>query len=322
MLHTPPRKPRRARAFGMFLLVVLLAFAGFGIWVDQTLDRAPVLTDYPGRPAAGKGTTWLLVGSDNRDDLGPDQQVELATGGDMDSARTDTIILVHVPALGSSRSTAMVSIPRDSYVPVPGYGQDKINAAFAIGGPRLLVQAVEGATGIRVDHYAELGFGGFANVVDAMGGVPMCLSEPMDDPLAGISLSAGCQKLDGRNALGFVRSRATPRADLDRMVHQREFMSALLRRATDPRVSLDPVRWVRVEKAFTDAMTVDSGAHVWDLARLAWALRGSTVATTVPIAGFVTNDSGDVVSWDQEAASRLFKAMAADEALPDDTLQS
>src|SRR6202012_2658863 len=130
----------------------------------------------------------------------------------------------------------MVSLPRDSYVPIPGYGRDKINAAFAMGGARLLVQTVEQATGLRLDHYVEVGFSGFAAVVDALGGVTLCPGAPIDDPLAGIDLPAGCQKLDGRDALGYVRSRATPRADLDRMVNQRQFMSALLDRMASPAV--------------------------------------------------------------------------------------
>jgi LCP family protein required for cell wall assembly len=216
----------------------------------------------------------------------------------------------------------MVSIPRDSYLPVPGYGSDKINAAFAVGGPQLLVQTVEQATGVRLDHYAEIGFSGFAAVVDAMGGVTMCPPEPITDPLAGIDLRAGCQKLDGRNALGYVRTRATPRADLDRMVNQRDFMSALLHRAASPAVWLNPVRWYTLESSTTGALTVDEGAHVWDLVRLGWALRGSTITTTVPIGGFTNGSSGSVVVWDKEAASRLFTALAADSPLPQDVLQS
>jgi LCP family protein required for cell wall assembly len=131
----------------------------------------------------------------------------------------------------------MVSIPRDSYLPIPGYGEDKINAAFVVGGAPLLAQTVEQATGIRLDHYAEIGFDGFAVLVDAVGGVTMCPTEPISDPLAGIDLPAGCQKLDGRNALGYVRTRATPRADLDRMMNQRQFMSALLHRAQPGRAA-------------------------------------------------------------------------------------
>jgi LCP family protein required for cell wall assembly len=216
----------------------------------------------------------------------------------------------------------MVSIPRDSYVPIPGYGKDKINAAFALGGPVLLAQTVEQATGIRLDHYIEIGFGGFAAVVDALGGVTMCPPEAINDPLAGIDLPAGCQKLDGRNALGYVRSRATPRADLDRMVNQRRFMSALLHRASSPAVWLNPLRWFSVESSTTGALTVDNGTHVWDMARVGWALHGSMLTTTVPIGEFSSNDAGAVVVWNHDAASRLFTALSRDERPPQDVLQS
>jgi LCP family protein required for cell wall assembly len=301
---------------------MLLAFAGFGVWVDRSLHRAPVFADYPGRPAPGRGTTWLLVGSDSRSDLSPEQQSDLATGGDTGNGRTDTIMLIHVPGLTSDVAPTLVSIPRDSQVSVPGNDENKINAAFSLGGPALLVQTVEQSTGIRVDHYAEIGFAGFADVVDAAGGVTMCPTRPISDPLAGIDLAAGCQKLNGRNALGYVRTRATPRADLDRMINQRAFLSALLRRTSSPAVWLNPFRWLSLGTAFSNAVTVDSGVHVWDLARLGWALRGSPVTTTVPIAGTTINDLGDVVVWNSDAASRLFSAMSADEPVPRDVLQS
>lgn len=304
------------------VVAALLAFVGFGFWVDRSLHRAPVLADYPGRPAPGHGTNWLLVGSDSRSDLSPEQQSDLATGGDIGNGRTDTIMLVHVPGLTSDVAPTLVSIPRDSDVTIPGNGEDKINAAFTLGGARLLVQTVEEATGIRMDHYAEIGFAGFVDVVDAVGGVTMCPTQPISDPLAGIDLAAGCQKLDGRNALGYVRTRATPRADLDRMINQREFLSALFHRAASPTVWLNPFRWMPLKSSLTNAVTVDTGAHVWDLTRLAWALRGSPVTTTVPIGSSIVNDLGDVVEWNSDAASRLFSALSADEPVPQDVLQS
>lgn len=304
------------------LLVFVLAVAGLGVWLDRSLHRIPVLADYPDRPAAGRGTTWLLVGSDSRQDMTPEQQAELSTGGDLGSGRTDTMLLVHVPGLGSDASTTMVSIPRDSYVDIPGYGQDKINAAFSLGGAPLLAQTVEQATGMRLDHYAEIGFDGFAVVVDAVGGVTMCPAEPITDPLAGIDLPAGCQELDGRTALGFVRSRATPRADLDRMVNQRQFMSALVQRASSPSVLLNPLRWYPMTHAAVDAVAVDESAHVWDLGRLAWAMSGDITTTTVPIGEYTDNGSGSVVMWDSDTASRLFEALAADTAVPQDVIEA
>ena len=239
-----------------------------------------------------------------------------AHGGDTGSSRTDTILLAHIPGFGSDTPTTLVSIPRDSYVPIPGHGKDKINAAFAMGGAPLLAQTIEQATGLRLDHYAEVGFSGFAVVVDALGGVTVCPAEPISDPLAGIDLRAGCQELDGRNALGYVRSRATPRADLDRMINQRQFMSALLHRAASPAVWLNPWRWYSVPRAAIGALTVDQGDHVWDLARLGWALHGSSTTMTVPIGQFIGSEAGSVVVWNHDAARDLFDALAADAPVP------
>lgn len=304
------------------LLLLISAAVGGGLWLDSSLQRIPVLADYPERPPTGKGTTWLLVGSDSRADLTVDEQNTLATGGDVGNGRTDTLLLLHIGGLFSDTPPTLVSLPRDSYVPIPGYGEDKINAAYALGGAPLLVQTVEQATGIRLDHYAEVGFGGFAQLVDAVGGVTMCPAEPISDPLAGIDLPAGCTELDGRTALGFVRSRATARADLDRMVNQREFMSALLHRALSPGVLLNPLRWYPMATAATGAVTVDQGGHIWDLARVGWALQDNPTTTTVPIAEYTSSDVGSIVVWDSEAAGRLFAALAADTPVPADVLDT
>ncbi|CAN5379836.1 hypothetical protein BH09ACT8_BH09ACT8_06220 [soil metagenome] len=304
------------------LLVAILALAGTTFWIEHSLHHTAALTDYPDRPAAGQGTNWLLVGSDSRNGLTEQQQAELNTGGDVGNGRTDTILLVHVPSVGSGAPTTMVSIPRDSYVPIPGYGDDKINAAFAIGGAPLLAQTVEQATGLRLDHYAEVGFDGFAALVDALGGVTACPAEPINDPLAGIDLPAGCQTLDGRSALGYVRTRATPRADLDRMTNQRRFMSDLLKRATSPAVWLNPWHWYSVPHAAVGALTVDDGDHVWDLARLGWALHGKTATLAVPIGEFTSGSSGSVVVWDHDAASELFEALADDAPVPQSALDA
>ncbi|WP_082947213.1 LCP family protein [Mycolicibacter sinensis] len=317
---SPPRIPRRRswarRLVVLALLAVLAAAAGLAggaVWLDSALQRAAVFTGYAERPAHGRGTTWLLVGSDSRADLTADQQQHLTTGGDLGNGRTDTMLLIHLPEAGSGSPATVVSIPRDSYVPIPGYGDDKVNAAFALGGAPLLTRTVEQATGLRLDHYVEIGFGGFAALVDALGGVTLCPDEPIDDPLAGLSLPAGCQKLAGRAALGYVRSRATPRADLDRMDHQRLFLSALVARIADPAVWLDPRRWYAVPHAAVHALTVDAGAGVLDLAALGWALRGPTMMLTVPVGESTYTDSGDAVVWDHRQAARLFEALSRDE---------
>jgi len=333
----PPQPPRRTRATAKkkarwgrrivlstltFGLIIVIAMLTTTIWIDSSLRRIVVFSEYTDRPAAANGTNWLLVGSDSREDLSPQQQAELSTGGDLGSSRTDAILLVHIPHVGSGQSATMVSIPRDSYVDIPGYGSDKINAAFAEGGPPLLAETVELATGIRLDHYAEIGFGGFGVIVDALGGIEVCPPEAITDPLAGIDLPAGCQTLDGRNALGYVRSRATPRADLDRMLHQREFMSAMLRRAASPAVWLNPWRWYSVPHAAVAALAVDQDAHVWHLALLGWALYGSPTTLTVPIGEFTGNDSGSVLIWDTESATALFDALRTDTAIPQQVIDA
>lgn len=313
-------KRRWGRRIALTLLIVVIlvgaGVVGGTVWLDASLHRVSVFTAGTDRPAPGRGTNWLLVGSDSRQDLTDQQQEELATGGDMGTGRTDTILLVHVPAFDSSNPTTLVSIPRDSYVPIPGHGKDKINSAFTTGGPTLLAQTVEQATGLRLDHYIEIGFTGFAGMVDALGGITVCPSSPINDPLAGIDLPAGCQELTGRNALGFVRSRATPRADLDRMINQRQAMSALMQRAASPAVWLNPWRWYTVSHAVVNALLVDRDDHAWNLARLGLALRGNTRNLTVPIGEFTNGDVGSVVVWNHDAASKLFDALAADAEVP------
>ena len=198
---------------GLALVVLLVFNLVFMFWTDARLTRVEALPEEQVSNTAG--TNWLLVGSDSRQGLSEEQQAELGTGGDVGEGRTDTIMLLHIPRTGKAK---LVSIPRDSYVEVPGFGMDKINAAFTYGGPQLLVQTVEGTTGLRIDHYAEIGMGGLANLVDSVGGVDMCPEEPIDDPLAGISLQPGCQNFDGPTSLGYVRTRATAQGDLS-LIH-------------------------------------------------------------------------------------------------------
>ena len=226
-------RPRKRKRFGFFkalglLLAIVLAFSiGAAVWIDTKLQRIDALQDYDGRLGNTSGTNWLLVGSDSRAGLSQEDADRLMAGElDESVGRTDTIMVVHIPRFGGDAT--MLSLPRDSWVDIPGYGQNKLNQAFSLGGPALLQQTVEQATGIHLDHYAEIGFGGFANVVDAVGGVEMCLDEPLDDPMAGINLQAGCQELDGPTALGYVRSRyASAQGDLDRVERQRKFLSLI-----------------------------------------------------------------------------------------------
>ncbi|MFF2086435.1 LCP family protein [Nocardia sp. NPDC058176] len=315
-----PRRRRRRHPFRWFMLVVVLVIVGLVagiVHLDGALTRIDALTSYTDRVGNTPGTNWLLVGSDGRGDLSSEQEQELATGGDTGPERTDTIMLVHIPKSGP---TTMVSLPRDSYVSIPGYGKDKLNASFAFGGAPLLVQTVEQATGVRIDHYAQIGFGGFSGVVDALGGIEMCLDEPIVDPLAGLDLPAGCQELSGPQALGFVRTRATPRADVDRMNNQRMFMSALLKKATSTSTLVNPFALWPMATGVAGSLKVDEGDHIWNLAALGWAMRADTVTTTVPIAGFDETDVGSVLLWDKARASDFFDAIAKDQPIPEELL--
>ena len=316
-LRRPAPRRRPGRIVAAIVGVLALMVIGSAGYVDRAMQRTDALADYPGRIAGTAGTNWLIVGSDSRAGLTRDQEARLTTGDEAAAGggRTDTIMLMHIPALTGNGQLTLVSLPRDSSVPLAGHGRVKLNTTFALGGPTLLVQTVENVTGVHVDHYAEIGFGGFAGLVDDVGGVQMCPTEPISDPLAGLNIPAGCQVLDGPQALGYVRTRHTPRGDLDRVVHQREFLGALIARASSPAVLLNPFHLVPLAVDAPKTITVDNGDHVWNLARLGWALRslsrGNAVTETVPIAGFgpVTDGSSGVL-WDREAAGRLFSGLA------------
>ena len=169
------------------LLVWLIAVP---VYAWSRIDR---VDDVPSgqRPANQPGTTFLLVGSDSREGLTKAEKKKLGTGSTA-GQRTDTIMILSIPPGGKP---ALISIPRDSYVPIPGNGTNKINAAYAFGGPELLVETVELNTGLRIDAYTEIGFGGFVNVIDALGGIEMCLPKAIKDKDSHLNLKKGCQTL-------------------------------------------------------------------------------------------------------------------------------
>ncbi|MDK4326453.1 LCP family protein [Corynebacterium propinquum] len=283
------------------VLVVLLLVIAF--WADAQLTRVASEPEAP--IGSTKGTNWLLVGSDSRVGLSEEDIARLGTGGDIGTGRTDAIMLLHL----EGTSAQLISIPRDSYVDVPGFGQDKINAAFTYGGPQLLTHTVEANTGVSIDHYAEVGMGGLANIVDAIGGVELCPSEPIDDPLANLNVGAGCQEMDGANALGYVRTRATAMGDLDRVERQREFFSALMHEATNPSTLLNPFDVFPMISSVSKSFTVGESDHVWHLARLALSMGTGVETTTVPVGGFADTDVGNVVLWDEIEAENLWNSL-------------
>lgn len=230
-------------------------------------------------------------------------------------------MLVHVSDHGGK--PVIVSIPRDSYVPIPGKGSsNKINAAFAFGGARLLTETVEQATGLHIDGYLEIGFGGFARIVDSLGGVDICVTRDMKDELAGINLKAGCQTLDGKNALGYVRSRHNdPRGDLGRAERQRQFLGAVMKKAANPATVLVPTRYSAFADAVSAGLAVGSQTSLGDAIAIAQALRavgnGDGLSLQVPIetASLQTKNAGVAVKWHPAQAKALFSSLLKDESL-------
>lgn len=308
-----PRKPRRGfrrprfrLRWLMLLLVVWLAFlVAIPFWAWSKVDKVNAFPKGD-RPADQGGTTYLMVGSDSRGDLSAAERKELGTGN-ATGQRTDTIMVLHT----GDGPNLLMSIPRDSLVEVPGYGTTKINAAFAFGGPKLLVRTIENNTGIGIDHYVEIGFGGFVDLVDAVGGVEICPKTAMKDPQANLNVPKGCQEADGPTALGYARSRKTYTAngDIDRAKAQREVVSAIGRKAMSPWSVLNPLRYYQLNMAAPEALAVSEGTS--PIAMVKWAIAMTRVdgenglTCGVPIADLS-------VRWDPERSKQMFQAIAQD----------
>ncbi|WP_225878860.1 LCP family protein [Spongiactinospora rosea] len=322
-----PRSPRRPLRIALISLAVLLVvilvstIAGY-FWINGRLVAIDgVLDDYEGRIADTPGENWLLVGSDSRKGLTADQRRKLATGRAA-GQRTDTMMLLHIPASGG-RPT-LVSLPRDSYVQIPGKGRNKLNAAYAFGRGKLLVRTVEQATGIHIDNYMEIGFAGFVGIVDAIGGVEINVKQNIKDPKAGIDLKKGVQVLDGGTALGYVRTRATGALpDLDRTQRQRQFFGAVVKKAAGPGVLLNPFKSVPLASSAADSVLVDNGTGTFDLLSLGLAMGDGPITTSVPVGSTPTLPGvGSVIQWDRAKALRMFNALAEDKPVPKDVLKN
>ena len=290
------------------LLVWLIAVP---VYAWMRIDRVDAAPDGD-RPANQPGTTFLLVGSDSREGLSKAEQKKLGTGSTA-GQRTDTIMILSIPPGGKP---ALISVPRDSYVPIPGHGTNKINAAYSFGGPKLLVQTIEQNTGLRIDGYAEIGFGGFVNVIDALGGIQMCLPSAIKDKDSHIDLPKGCQNLDGKNALGYVRMRkADPLGDLGRVKRQREMLAAVAEKSASPVTVVNPVRYFRLMTSGFDAITIGQDTSFLQVVKMANAMRkvssGQGLTLTVPVSnpGAYT-PVGSAVIWNEQEAKAMFDDIA------------
>ncbi|MDP3967390.1 MAG: LCP family protein [Nocardioides sp.] len=301
-------RPGRRRPWGKIALGVLAAWLVFLVVVPlmawASVEKVEA-TPEGDRPAEQPGSTYLLVGSDSREGLTRRQRRAFGTGDD-GGRRTDTIMLLHT----GSGPNLLLSIPRDSIVDIPGRGTNKINAAYAFGGAPLLTQTVEQATGIRVDHYVEIGFAGFVGLVEAVGGVEICAQDAMRDPLANLDIEAGCQEMNGRVALGYARSRKLANlGDIDRARRQREVVSAVGSKAASPWSFINPVRYYRLANAGADALVVGEDTGPFATGRFAWAMTRvdgeNGLTCSMPIIDLAVN-------WDPERSQRLFRLIAAD----------
>ena len=296
------------------MVILILAVVTSYFYLDSKLNRSVALPAYSGQSA---GQNWLIAGSDTRQGLSRTEQDLLHVGSDVGTTNSDSLMLLHT----GGGKPVLISIPRDSYVPIPGHGNNKINAALAIGGPTLLVQTVEAVTGLRIDHYMGIGFSGLADVVNTVGGVRMCVKTAVPADPTGDSgfkgLAAGCQNLSGTQAIAFVRDRHSfATSDLQRIQDQRAFLSALLSKATSPGVYLNPITALPFGSTAASSISVDKGASLYDLLQAAMALRGPETGT-VPIANAnLPTSAGDAVEWNRTQALELFNALKADKPVP------
>ncbi|WBQ04281.1 LCP family protein [Kribbella sp. CA-293567] len=311
-----PKKRRNwfGRIIGLIVLLFVLSLICIPLFAWGKINKVDAFPTGD-RPAETPGTTYLLVGSDSREGLTRAERAKLHTGK-AGGRRTDSILLLHVPESGP---TALISLPRDSYVPIPGHGRNKLNAAFAFGGQQLLIQTIENVSGLRVDHYVEIGFGGFASIVDSLGGINMCLPKAIKDEKAHIDLPKGCQDLDGPTALGYVRARYfDPSGDLGRVQRQREMIGAIANKAVSPGTFVNPFRFYQLSTAGAEALTIDSDMGPFTLLRFARGMKavsagGDGVTLTVPISdSSLSTSHGSAVKWNTKQATALFKSLKED----------
>lgn len=304
------RKGRLVAAVLALLLVLVIAWpVGLLFWAGSKIDHVAALSGAAGTP----GTTYLLAGSDSREDGA------IAADG-TEGARTDTIMLLHVPESGPS---ALVSLPRDTFTQVPGQGGAKLNAAYAWGGPELLVASVEELTGFTVDHYVEVGLGGVKNLVDAVGGVELCLDYDVDDKKSKLKWKAGCHTVKGKKALAFVRMRyADPKGDIGRAERQRQLISAVTKKAANAGTLVNPGKQVALIDSGLGAISASEGTGIMNLGQLALAFRSASgedgITGTPPIASLDHRPGGvgSTVLLDPEKAPAFFSGVLAGTLAP------
>lgn len=272
----------------------------------------------PGKPTTGtaaEALDILVLGTDRRSEVPTTGRAGRAPTWVPGAQRSDTMMLVHVS--GDRSHVTAVSLPRDSWVDVPGHGPAKLNAAFSYAGPSLAVATVEDLTGIRVDHLLVVDMEGLAALVDVLGGADVTVPETVRDPMHRVTWTRGDHHLDGRRTVLFARHRyGLPRGDLDRIERQHQVVRSLAGSVRTAASDFDVRRLARLLDAFTSHVSVDAGWDVDDMLRLVLDLRhlrdGGMRLMTVPVADTGWEGDQSVVHLDHAAGQRLWADLRAD----------
>lgn len=321
---TIARSVRRA-VLAVVACVTVLALAGVAgmVYLDHQLGQVHrihgVFDDIgprPYRPTSGpaaEAVNILLLGTDRRSDVATTGTAATGRAWVPGEQRSDAMMLVHVAA--DRGTVTVVSLPRDSWVEVPGHGMAKINAAYSYGGASLAVQTVEHLTDVRLDHLAVVDWDGFRDLTDAVGGVTVTVPETVHDSARDLTWTAGVHHLDGQQALDYVGQRyGLTGGDLDRVRRQQEVFGKLAQASldmrSDPRLALDFVRML------TEHVSVDDQWSSHDLATLAWSLRhvgnDDVRYVTAPVADLGWEGDQSVVHLDGRAGDALWRAIRND----------
>jgi LCP family protein required for cell wall assembly len=300
------RWPRRIKFFIFIVFTWLLILA---LVFNFRLNKIEVELSNP--PAVKPvGQTWLLMGTDSRAEK-KDPLLKGVPLGKFEGARADTIIFLSVAK--SLSGISLTSLPRDLLVEIPAYGErtarkNKINAAYAFGGPQLSVNTVENFSQIQVEHYLEIGFVGLVRLVDAVGGIEVCATQDFADEKAGLYINAGCQVIDGKTALAYSRARFTdPRGDLGRVERQQEVIKALVKKTSSISTLLNPVAQFRIAWELGDSITVDQKTNAWDIFLMSLAAIREINSGTLPVeSGGQIENVGAVLVPVEPATSEIF----------------
>jgi LCP family protein required for cell wall assembly len=315
---TRPRKRMRRVLVSLGVLALVLALlAGGASWfflnryggnVDRVGDVFAGMSE-ESRPApvagpAGAPVTFLLVGSDTRAEVAP---------GELPDGRSDAIMLARFAADG--QHAQVISIPRDSWVDIPGRGFNKINAAYAFGGPTLLIQTIEQLTDVRIDHYAAIDFDGLIQVTDNLGGVDVTVAETTSN--MGVTFRAGPNHLDGQQVRAYVGQRyGLDGGDFDRVRRQQQYLKSMFGKLFSSDTFSDPARLDDALVTVTSAVSVDDSLGNNDLLALAYSLRGITPQTigffTAPVLGTGREGAASVVYLDDAAGDRMWQFLKED----------